>query len=492
MSAKRSIYRLFAAALFLVAGALLLASNLLVAQDEGGDAARRTAVVLEVDGAIGPATGDFIVRGITDAEESGAALVVLRLNTPGGLDASMRAIISKILASRVPVATYVSPSGSRAASAGTYIMYASHIAAMAPATNLGSATPVSISPGGLGGGREEDGEGRKQRDRDDEAAKDEETDGEKDADASDEAPRPGSAMERKVVNDAVAYIKGLARLRGRNEEWAEQAVRSAVNLTAEDALEQNVIDVVARDVDDLLAQVDGTTISVGDEEMVLATDGLTVVTVAPDWRTRLLAVITNPNVAYILMLVGIYGLFFELSNPGALFPGVLGAICLLLAFYAFQVLPVNYAGVALILLGLAFMVGELFMPSFGVVGIGGVIAFVIGSLILIETDVEAYQLSTPLIVTVAAVTVLFVFTVIAMAVRQRKQPVVSGREHMIGSTGEALADFENGDGTILVHGERWSARCEHPVARGQKVKVLELEGPVLTVEPVPEPVEVSS
>ena len=491
MSAMRSICRLFVAALALVAGALLPASNVLVAQDEGGDAARRTAVVLEVDGAIGPATGDFIVRGIADAEESGAALVVLRLNTPGGLDASMRDIISRILASRVPVATYVSPSGSRAASAGTYIMYASHVAAMAPATNLGSATPVSISPGGLGGGREEDDKDERndsaKEGGDPENGKAPESD-----DSESDAPRPGSAMERKVVNDAVAYIKGLARLRGRNEQWAEAAVRSAVNLTAEDALEQDVIDVVARDVDDLLAQVDGVTVSVGDEEVVLATGGLEVVTVAPDWRTRLLAVITNPNVAYILMLVGIYGLFFELSNPGALFPGVLGAICLLLAFYAFQVLPVNYAGVALILLGVAFMVGELFMPSFGVVGIGGVIAFVIGSLILIETDVEAYQLSTPLIVTVAAVTVLFVFTIIAMAVRQRRQPVVSGREYMIGGTGEALADFEHGTGTILVHGERWSARCERPVMRGQKVRVLELDGLVLTVEPVPEPVEESS
>src|SRR5690606_38268220 len=226
-------------------------------------------------------------------------------------DASMRDIISRILASRVPVATYVSPSGSRAASAGTYIMYASHVAAMAPATNLGSATPVSISPGGLGGGREEDDKDE-QNDSAKEGGDPENGKAPESDDSESDAPRPGSAMERKVVNDAVAYIKGLARLRGRNEEWAEAAVRSAVNVTAEDALEQDVIDVVARDVDDLLAQVDGVTVSVGDEEMVLATGGLEVVTVAPDWRTRLLAVITNPNVAYILMLVGIYGLFFEL------------------------------------------------------------------------------------------------------------------------------------------------------------------------------------
>ena len=510
MKLTRQISRALVSALICGTGlSLLLAAPLVAEEEQAGEntAAPGRAVVLEVDGAIGPATNDFIVRGIEEAEETGAALVILRLNTPGGLDSSMRDIIRKILASRVPVATYVSPPGSRAASAGTYIMYASHVAAMAPATNLGSATPVSITPGGLGGGDKpeetpqdspkdspkesskegneasESGEtdGKAGEDEEQEAA-DESADDAK-GDDGQKAPQPGSAMERKVINDAVAYIKGLARLRNRNEEWAEAAVRSAVNLTAEDALEQNVIDVVAKDITDLLERIDGRTVNINDREVVLATADLTIETVEPDWRTKLLSVITNPNVAYVLMLAGVYGIFFELSNPGALFPGVLGAICLILALYAFQVLPVNYAGVALILLGMTFMVGELFMPSFGVLGIGGTIAFVIGSLILMETDVEAYQISMPLIVTVTAITALFVFTIISMAVRQRAQPVVSGREQMIGSVAEAETDFEEGAGFVHVHGESWNARADRPVRKGQSVTVRGMDGLILIVEP---------
>lgn len=517
MKLARRVYRTLAAGLVAGTGLSLLLAGPLVAQEQdaakaGNDSGR--AVVLEVDGPIGPATSDFIVRGIENAEHSDAALVILRLNTPGGLDTSMRDIIRKILASTVPVATYVSPPGSRAASAGTYIMYASHIAAMAPATNLGSATPVSMSPGGLGGGEPkpeqpdtgnepdtgqnpEQGSSARDTDTDTDADTDADTgesSGEDDATADstadsggdNEAPKPGTAMERKVINDAVAYIKGLARLHDRNEEWAEAAVRSAVNLTAEDALEQNVIDIVAKDIDDLLAQLDGRGVTVNDEERTLATADLAIETVEPDWRTRLLTVITNPNVAYVLMLAGVYGLFFELSNPGALFPGVLGAICLLLALYAFQVLPVNYAGLALILVGMAFMVGELFMPSFGVLGIGGTVAFVIGSLILMETDVEAYQISMPLIATVTAITALFVFTLVSMAIRQRTRPVVSGREQMIGSLGEAMVDFRDGAGTVHIHGERWSARADAAVRNGQSVKVRELDGLILVVEPVEE------
>lgn len=491
MKASRYMLRVVLSALVCGTGlSLLLAAP--QAAEEDGDGSAGRAVVLEVDGAIGPATNDFIVRGIEDAEESGAKLVIVRLNTPGGLDSSMRDINRKILASRVPVVTYVSPPGSRAASAGTYIMYASHVAAMAPATNLGSATPVSISPGGPGGGDkpaepgggeaaggEESGEDNGQQGA---GSNGEDSNGaERGDDAG--ASQPDTAMERKVINDAAAYIKGLARLRDRNEEWAEEAVRAAVNLTAEDALEQNVIDVVARDIDDLLQQIDGRKVTVNDQEITLATGNLAVEIVEPDWRTKLLSVITNPNVAYVLMLAGVYGLFFELSNPGALFPGVLGAICLILALYAFQVLPVNYAGLGLILLGMAFMVGELFMPSFGVMGIGGVVAFVFGSLILMETEVEAYQISLPLIITVTAVTALFVFTLISMAIRQRTRPIVTGREQMLGAAGEATVDFRDGAGTIHIHGEQWSARSDKPVHSGQSVRVRELDGLILVVEP---------
>ena len=427
-------------------------------------AAADQALLLEVDGIIGPASSDFIVRGIEDAEAAGAPLVLIRMNTPGGLDSSMRDIIRKILASKVPVATYVAPPGSRAASAGTYIMYASHIAAMAPATNLGAATPVSLSPGGLGSPRKPANENTG------------------DEEQQEDTPEPASAMERKAVNDAVAYIKGLARMRGRNVEWAEKAVREAASLTAVEALEQGVIDVIAKDVDDLLAQIHGREVEVGDAPTVLDTDSLQVETVTPDWRSRLLGIITNPNVAYVLMLLGVYGLFFELSNPGSIFPGVTGAVCLLLALYAFQVLPVNYAGVALILLGIALMVGELFVPSFGAMGIGGGIAFIVGSLILMDTEVEAFQLSLPLIVTVTAVTALFVFSIITLALRQRRRPVVSGREELIGSVGEAIDDF-TGDGRIHVHGESWSARSRDSIAKGQQVKVTGLDGLTLIVEP---------
>jgi membrane-bound serine protease (ClpP class) len=356
-----------------------------------------------------------------------------------------------------------------------------------------------MSPGGLGGGEEKpatpaadepDGGGNGAGGESGRAAPGGEAGGgsapERADGKEDSAPEPGSAMERKVINDAVAYIKGLARLRDRNEQWAEEAVRSAVNLTAEDALAQNVIDVIATDLEDLLRQIDGRKITINDEDITLSTANLSIETVKPDWRTKLLSIITNPNIAYVLMLAGVYGLFFELSNPGALFPGVLGAICLLLALYAFQVLPVNYAGLALILLGMAFMVGELFMPSFGVLGIGGTVAFVIGSLILMETDVEAYQISMPLIITVTAITAVFVFTLVSMALRQRTRPVVSGREQMIGSVGEAMSDFRDGAGTVHIHGEQWSARSTKEVHAGESVRVRELDGLTLEVEPVEE------
>jgi membrane-bound serine protease (ClpP class) len=382
------------------------------------------------------------------------------VDTPGGLDASMRVIVQRILAAEIPVVTWVAPSGARAASAGTFIMYASHVAAMAPATNLGAATPVSIGATGTGKPPAEEG--------------DDEAEGKR---------KPGTAMERKAINDATAYIHGLAELRGRNVEWAERAVTEAASLSAEDAVQQNVVDLVVADLDGLLGALDGRVVEIKEREVTLATDGLEVIEQVPDWRSELLAIITNPNVAYMLMLLGIYGIFFELANPGAIVPGVIGAIALVLALYAFHVLPVNYAGVALVLIGMAFMVAEVFMPSFGALGIGGLAAFVAGSIILLDTEVAAFSLSLPLVIALALTSLAFMMFVTGLALRQRRRPVVSGREQLIGGVGEALEAFA-GEGRVHAHGETWSARSRVPVGAGQAVRITAIDGLVLEVEPL--------
>ena len=415
-------------------------------------------VVLEVADAIGPATSDYLRRGIESAAERDAELIVIVLDTPGGLDSSMRDIIKAILASPVPVATFVYPSGSRAASAGTYILYASHIAAMAPATNLGAATPVPIG-GGPGSGPEKPGQ---------------ETD-------DDAGPDPGSAQKRKAINDAIAYIRSLAELRDRNAEWAETAVSKGESLSAEAALELGVIEVISNDIPGLLEAIDGRTVTTEFGRVTLATAGLTIERQLPDWRTRLLSVITNPSIAYLLLLVGIYGLIFEGYNPGAIVPGVVGAICLLLAAYALQLLPVNYAGLALIALGVVLMIAELFAPSFGALGIGGVIAFVIGSVILIDTDVPGFSISLSLIFSMALAGGLLVFAILAVAIRARRAPVVTGREEMIGDIGEARTDIAE-TGSVWVHSELWNARAATPLQAGEKVRVLDMDGLTLVVE----------
>ncbi len=415
-------------------------------------APRGIALLLDINGPIGPATSDYVDRGLAQAAEHGAEVVILRMDTPGGLDTAMRDIIKHIMASPVPVVSYVAPSGARAASAGTYILYASHVAAMAPGTNLGAATPVQLS-GPTGGG-----------------------------DDTDQSKDGGDTMHHKMVNDAVAYIRGLAKLRGRNADWAEKAVREAASLPADEALKQNVVDLMADDVHSLLAKIAGRKVNVLGRTRTLETRQLNVETFKPDWRTRLLGVITNPNVAYILMLIGIYGLVFEFSNPGAILPGTVGAICLLLALFAFQALPINYAGVGLLLLGIALMVAEAFAPSFGALGIGGIIAFAIGSVILIDSRAPGFGISPALIGAFTLLSAVLFILLLGLVIRSRHRPVVSGEEELIGASGEALADFD-ASGTVRVHSELWNALTSTPLKRGQKIKVTGREGLTLTVAP---------
>lgn len=443
----------------------------------------RLVLRIDIDGPIGPATAGFVVESLEAAEQRGAELVLVRMDTPGGLDLSTRDIVKAILNSPVPVATFVAPEGARAASAGTFILYASHVAAMSPATNVGAATPVSIIPGQQPGTKPP---GADSPERGTPSSPEPETGGEDGPDAEPEAAPaadPADAMSRKVLNDAVAYVRGLADRHGRNVDWAELAVREAASITAEKALEIGVIDLIARDIPDLLAQIDGRTVALASGERVLDTASARVEQRQPDWKTELLGVITSPTIAYVLLLIGVYGLILEGYNPGAILPGVVGAICLLLALYAFQMLPVNYAGFGLIALGIILMIAEAMAPSFGILGIGGVIALVIGSIILIDTDAPGFVVSRPLIGAIALASGLGLMAIIGLAVKARQRPVVAGAEELIGSTGEALEDFD-GDGFVFVHGERWSARSRGAMRAGQAVAVTGIHGLTLEVEPV--------
>jgi len=446
--------------LWSAAGTLLLALTGISATAEEAPVTASRALVIEVKDAIGPATKEHFLAGLAQAEEDGLQLVVLVLDTPGGLDAAMRDMIQGILNSPVPVATFVSPSGARAASAGTYILYASHVAAMAPGTNLGAATPVAI------GGAPSPDAPREKDGQDDEAP-----------------PQPGTAMERKAVNDAVAYIRSLADMRGRNVEWAEASVRGAASLPAQEALEQGVIDVVADDLPALLVQLNGRELKTAGGTVTLATAGMVLETFEPTWRTELLAVITNPLVAYGLLIIGLYGLMFEGYNPGAILPGVIGAICLLLGLYALQVLSVNYAGLALVGLGLAMMIAEVFVPSFGALGLGGLVAFVIGSIILMDTDAPGFGVSLGLVGGIAAVAGITMFGTVWLAVRARRKPVTTGSEQLAGATAEAVEGF-TGRGRVRIFGEEWAATSALPVAAGQKVTIERVEGLLLHVRPV--------
>ena len=437
-------------------------------------AASSPVMVVPLNGAIGPASADFVTRALVRAADEHAQLVVLEIDTPGGLDRSMRQIVKDILASPVPVAAFVAPSGARAASAGTYILYASHIAAMAPGTNLGAATPVSIGgPDTLPTPPQKPGDTRTKESKESK---------EQPAPAADQAAEQ-TTMTKKQVHDAAAYIRSLAQMHGRNVEWGERAVREAVSLSAEEALKEKVIDVTARDVPDLLAKLNGRKVTTAAGERTLATSDAALIPIAPEWRTRFLSVVTDPSVALLLLMAGVYLLIFEFMNPGMALPGVLGAISLLLGLFALQMLPVSYAGLGLLLLGITFMIAEVFMPTYGSLGVGGVVAFAFGAIMLIDTDVPGFGIPPSVIGAVVIVTALFIFLVGGVAVKARRRPIVTGDDELIGSVGVALEDAET-EGWARVHSEQWRVRSPVPLKRGQSVRIMARDDLVLSVQPV--------
>jgi membrane-bound serine protease (ClpP class) len=396
--------------------------------------------VIEINGVINPVAAKFITEAIDQSEEDGAQCLIIQLDTPGGLMDSMRTIVKKILSARVPVVVYVSPAGARAASAGVFVTMAAHIAAMAPSTNIGAAHPVTL--------------GSQQKEN--------------------------KAMMEKVVNDAVAQIKGIAKERGRNVKWAEKAVRESVSITEEEALKLKVIDLVAPDLDSLLAKIDGRKVKIDSTKKVIVTKGATINSRQMGWRYRFLDIISNPTIAYIMLMLGIYGIFFELSNPGAILPGVIGAIFLILAFFALQMLPINYAGLALILLGIILFIAEVKITSYGMLSVGGAVCMFLGSIMLAENLPEYMRISKSVIIPAVMVSAGFFIFAVTMAIRARRKKPTTGIEGIIGEEGlsESLIFPE---GTVSIHGELWTAICDERIERGERIKVVGVDNLKLRV-----------
>ncbi|MBD3654754.1 nodulation protein NfeD [Kangiella sp.] len=436
----------------------------------------KRAMQLTLDGSVNPAIAHFLVQNIEEAAEQDYHLIIIKVNTPGGLDLAMRDIIRAILSSPVPVATYVYPPGSRAASAGTYILYASHVSAMAPATNLGAATPVSI-----GGMPSPDQPNQPEQDK--KPTQDGENSEKSNDQPTQSAPSNKTAMEKKVINDAEAYLRSLADYHGRNIDWVRNAVREGESLSSNEALEIGVIDLIAENPQQLLAMIDGKSVRLPSGQVKIDTEGMTIEDVEIDWKTQLLSIISDPNIAYILLIVGIYGLIFEGYNPGTFIPGVIGAICLLLAFYALQIMPVNYVAAGLLVLGIALLVVEAFAPSFGILGVGGIIAFILGSFLLFNEPETGMAIAMPILIFVTIVSVILLSFVLSLAIRARHRPVVTGTDEMLSEIGIVEHDFE-GKGWIKIHGEIWKARSSQPLKAGQRVKVVAVNDLDLDVIPI--------
>ena len=429
----------------------------------GEDLSARHALLIDVKGAIGFVSTSQLASALEKAGAEEASLLIIRLDTPGGLLTSTRDMVQAMLASPIPIVVYVAPSGARAASAGTYLVYASHVAAMAPGTHLGAATPIPLGVPGLPGspppskpspGSEQGSE-----------------------------PDPASAADRKSVNDAAAYLRTLAELRNRNADWAEKAVREAATLTATEALKKRVVEVIASDVSEMLTAIDGRSVTTTAGEVRLGTKGLSISELKPDWKMQVMSAITDPNIAFILLLIGVYGILFEFMSPGAVAPGVVGGISLIVALTALSVLPVNYGGLALLLLGIALMVLEASAPTFGVLGLGGIVAFVVGTVFLFDpADADMHlAVAWPVIAGAAAVSAAFFAGVLGFALSARRRPVRTGAEEMIGSTGDVVS-WSDGSGRIRVHGEVWTAQSKQNLTIGQKVRVVGRVGLTLIIE----------
>jgi len=424
---------------------MLLASLTLFADSE-------LVLKMEIKGAIGPASSEYLKEGMEFAKGKDAQMVLIELDTPGGLSSSMREMIQTIANSSIPVVTYVYPKGAHAASAGTYILYASHIAAMSPGTNLGAATPVSLMPS---------------------------------PSAVDSNGSNISTLEKKVTNDAVAYIKSLAELSDRNISWALSAVEEAKSISASDALKFGVIEFIAEDTKELMNKLDGRDVVILGKVITLNTKNSIMQSFEPSWKSRFLSAITNPNIAYILLLLAIYGIFFELMNPGSIFPGVVGVIAGVIALYALNMIPFNYAGLLLILLGISFMVAEVFVAGFGILGIGGVVAFAFGSLLLFDADTLGHTISIPLIVAFSLSSLAFFVFVMKLFISSRSAKVVSGADEMIGMNAQVVDSTKSGY-LVHCHGEIWSAVSDSRLSLGENVEVVGLEGLTLKVKPTKE------